>query len=263
MGSYRRRTASIQKLYKGTLRTSHGPGFFITVTVQETVVLAFSSLYRKDSLTCCRNDLICCKIPVDPGFQSKSLKPGRCQDQSTVLTLIQFPESCLKISTDTFDLHIRIQFLKLKCTSQTGTSKRFAFIQFGNSLRKYQYISWIFSSGKGQKGQFFRNFHRHIFQAVHRKDTSSIHQCFIQFLYKKSLSANLVQGAVQNDISGGFHGKDFHFHFRIFFFYIITNHFTLEYRKFTLPAANYNLTFLRLHHPAPSVPFPALSEFLP
>ena len=73
----------------------------------------------------------------------------------------------------------------------------------------------------------------------------------IQFLYKKSLAAYLIQGAVQDLVTRCLHGQDLYCQIRIMFCYVVPHHLTLQHCKLAFPAADRDLILHCLMPPLP------------
>ena len=58
----------------------------VIVALQILIVQSFFALYRKDSLACCREDLLCVKITADSFFQAKALQSGCCKNKGRILS---------------------------------------------------------------------------------------------------------------------------------------------------------------------------------
>lgn len=89
---------------------------------------------------------------------------------------------------------------------------------------------------------------------MYRQLASSLQKGPVQFFYKKAFASDFVQGTVQNLVSGGFHGKDIHFHVRMILYNEVLYHLALKYGKLAFPAADHNF----ITHNSPR-----LLQFLP
>ena len=115
-------------------------------------------------------------------------------------------------------------------------------------MGKHQRIPGILPFGNGHNGKAIIHLHGHILETMDGDIHLMRQKGTIQFLDKKALSPYFVQGFIQNLISGGLHGDQFHLNFGMLPLYGSHNHLRLHDRQPAFPAAYPNF-----HHQAPPV----------
>ena len=99
---------------------------------------------------------------------------------------------------------------------------------------------------------------------MNRQLASSFQKRPVQFFYKQTFSSDFIKRTVQNFVTCGLHGKNFHICFRVLADNIVPHHLALQYGKLAFPASDHNFFIHNYPHLFPVLPeVPAFFLLLP